>query len=448
MTDEREVERLRARVAELEAAMATAGEPAPHPLDEERSRARSVLAAVLLVLACVLAPLSVVAVWASTQISDTDAYVQTVAPLAEDPAVQATIVDNVTAAINERLDLESLTTQALTALTQQVTLPPRLATVLPGLAGPISNGIENFIHTEVSQFVASPQFAEVWQSVNRVAHTQVVTLLEGSQGGALSAQGNTVTLNLGPVITEVKQRLVARGLTIAQQIPTIDHSFVLAESDAIPQAQGYYRLLEAAGTWLPIVTLILFAIGIYLARDRRRALVRGALGLVGAMLLLGVALIIMRQIYVGSARPGGLPDAGQTSVFDTLVRFLRGGLRSVAALGLVVAILAILTGPSPFAVRTRRFLEGGVGSMRRGAEAAGWNPGPVGAWTYRYKRQLQVGALFIAGFVLVFWTRPTAGVVVVVAIVFLLVLAVIEFLGRAPTPAGPAASAPPAAPAG
>ena len=38
---------------------------------------------------CALAPLSVVSVWARSEVTDTDRYVDTVAPLAKDPAVQA-----------------------------------------------------------------------------------------------------------------------------------------------------------------------------------------------------------------------------------------------------------------------------------------------------------------------------------------------------------------------
>ncbi len=45
----------------------------------------------MITLACVLAPLGVVSVWASAELSNTDAYIETVAPLAHDPAVQKAI---------------------------------------------------------------------------------------------------------------------------------------------------------------------------------------------------------------------------------------------------------------------------------------------------------------------------------------------------------------------
>lgn len=443
MNDATEVERLRARVAQLEGELTAAGAPAPaRAVPERRSVWWAISSAVLITLACVLAPLSVTSVWASTQVSDTEQYVQTVAPLAEDPAVQSAIAENVSRAILEYIDVETLTTELLQTLASGDNVPPRIATALPALAVPITNGVENFTRTQVSRVVASPQFAVVWERVNRLAHEQVVTLLEGNEGGAVSAQGDTITLNLGPVIQQVKERLVAQGFTIAEKIPTVDRSFVLAQSEGITKAQGFYRLLTTLGTWLPFIAIAMLALGVFLARDRRRALLRGSLGVVASMIVLGLALAIGRVMYLDAVPPEVLPEPAAAAVFDTLVRFLRTSLRATAVLGLVVAIGAFVTGPAPAAVRTRHFLEHGVGSLRGGAEAAGWNTGPVGAWTFAHTRALRIATLIAAGLVLVFWTRPTAVVVLLTALACLLAFGVIEFLGRppAPTPAQPSAS--------
>jgi hypothetical protein len=445
MTDANELERLRARVAELEAELETKDPGPPGRETMRRSPWWAVSSAILLSLACLLAPLSVAAVWASTQISDTERYVQTVAPLADDPAVQQAIADDVTQAVLEAIDVETLTTELLTALGQQENMPPRLGALLPGLAAPISNGVESFTRDQVGRFVASPQFAALWEQVNRVAHQQIVTLLEGTGGGAVTAQGDQITLNLGPIITAVKERLVARGFTVASRIPAIDRAFVLVQSGSISDAQAYYRLLNTLGTWLPVVALALFAGGVFLARDRRRALLRGSLGFVAGMIVLGLGLAIGRTFYLAAVPPDLLSSEAAGSIFDTLVRFLRSGLRAVAVLGLVLALAAFVTGPSSAAVGTREFLERGIGSMRGGAEAAGLDTGRVGSWIYARKRALRVAVLIAAGVVLVFWTRPTAAVVLVTALLCLLVLGLIEFLGRPPVPGAPEPAVPPGA---
>src|SRR5512143_1873650 len=102
MSDADEVERLRARVAQLEGQQATATPAREEPAGP--SAWWAVGSAILLILACVLAPLSVTSVWASNQLSDTDQYVATVAPLADDPAVQSAIADKVTATVLTNLD--------------------------------------------------------------------------------------------------------------------------------------------------------------------------------------------------------------------------------------------------------------------------------------------------------------------------------------------------------
>ena len=48
---------------------------------------RTPLAALLIAVGCVLAPVSVLAVWTANQVSDTSSYVANVAPLIKDPAI-------------------------------------------------------------------------------------------------------------------------------------------------------------------------------------------------------------------------------------------------------------------------------------------------------------------------------------------------------------------------
>jgi len=428
-----EVARLRARVQELEAQLQTpAGAGAAGSRASREGRGRAVLSAVIITIACVLAPLAVTAVWASTQLSDTEEYVKTVAPLADNPGVQREVADAVTTAVVQNLDLNAVTRQLLQSLAAQDNVPPRIAAVMPGLAGPLVNGVEGFTRTQVERVLASQEFATLWAEVNRVAHAQLVTLLEGNDGGAVSAQGDTVTLNLGPIIARVKQVLVDQGFTLAQRVPTVDKSFVLVQSDSVTKVRGLYRVLNTLGAWLPVIALVIFAAGVFAARDRRRALLRGALGVVVAMLVLGVALAVARALYAQSTPADVLTEATAGDVFDTLVHYLRQGLRATAVLGLLVALAAFLTGPSSASVRTRSALSGGINSLRGSAESAGWNTGRFGAGVYAHRKLLRAMVLVAAGLVLLFWTRPTVGVIVGTAVVVVLLLGVVEFLARPP----------------
>ena len=135
------------------------------------------------------------------------------------------------------------------------------------------------MRTQAGNLMASDKFATVWAQTNEVAHRQVVNLLEGNEGGAISAQDDAVTLNLAPIIEEVKARLVDQGFALAGKIPEIDKSFTLVQSGGITKAQTAYSFLNTLGVWLPIIAVALFAAGVFLcARPASRAAARSTRG--------------------------------------------------------------------------------------------------------------------------------------------------------------------------
>ena len=434
--DERaELERLRAEVATLRtqarsAGVAAKGGPAaPAARQRWRQRWRTVIAALLIVLGCVLAPLAGVAVWARNQVTNTDRYLATVSPLASDPAIQNAIADQITAQVFTYIDVQGLTSQAVDALADRG-LPPQLAVQLRALSTPIANGVQSFTRTQVGRIVQSPAFADAWLQANRLAHEELVKALTGEGGGAVTVEGDTVSINLAAFIQTVKQQLVAAGFTLAERIPQVNASFVLFQSRDIARAQRGFNLLTTLGNWLPFVALFLLGLGVYVARDHRRALIGAGLGVAAAMLLLALALAVFRSIYLDAVPADVLPHDAAAVLYDTILRFLRAGLRTVFVLGLVVAAGAFLTGQSVTATRTRNGVAGAIGWLRRGAEGAGLRTGPVGTWVHANRRALRIVAVALAGLALVFWDRPTGKVVIGLALALLIALAAIEFLAR------------------
>src|SRR5215217_4650879 len=182
--DERaELERLRSENAALRAQAGRGGAAdqdtvrLPSGRSAARQRWRTVVATLLIVVACVLAPLSVVAVWTRNQVTNTDRYVATVSPLASDPAIQNAIADQITAQVFTYIDIQGLTTQAVGALAARVEgrgLPPQAAVALQGLAGPVANGVQGFVRTQVERVVQSQVFEDAWIQANRAAHEALV----------------------------------------------------------------------------------------------------------------------------------------------------------------------------------------------------------------------------------------------------------------------------------
>ena len=75
------------------------------------------MAAVLIVVGCLLAPLSVLAVWTANQVSDTGRYVANVEPLIHDPAIQNALTDKITNEVASNIHVTAYTDQAAALLT-------------------------------------------------------------------------------------------------------------------------------------------------------------------------------------------------------------------------------------------------------------------------------------------------------------------------------------------
>jgi len=438
--DERaELERLRGEVAELHAH--PPAPPAP-PRRRRRGGWRAVVAVVCIVLGCVLAPVSVLAVWTANQVSDTNRYVENVAPLIHEPSVQTALTDKISTQINARLNVAGLTNQAADTLSSRGLT--RVGTLLHTFSGQLAGAVAGFIHSQVAKIVASPQVASLWVQVNRTAHAQLVKALSGQGNGAVTISNGQVVLNLGPFITLVKHRLAARGFTIVNSIPAINPTLALFSAKYLVKAQTGYRLINDLKIVLPILALVLLGAGIYVARGHRRAVIGAGLGLAGSMLLLGIALAIARSIYLNSVPSNVLPANAAAVLYDTLVRFIKDGLRVILVVGLIVAIAAFFTGPSVTAVGTRRGIKRGLGWVRSSGESHGMGTGPVGRWVYQYRQALRIAAVALFGLIFVFLGRPTVGNAILLAVLLLVTLGLIELIGHppAPSPAEPQAAGP------
>jgi hypothetical protein len=77
------------------------------------------VAAILIVLGCVLAPVSVLAVWAANEISNTGRFVATMEPLVHDPAIQNALTGKITAEITTKLNVTGYAGQAEAALSSR-----------------------------------------------------------------------------------------------------------------------------------------------------------------------------------------------------------------------------------------------------------------------------------------------------------------------------------------
>ena len=370
-------------------------------------RWRRVLGVFLLVVGCVLVPISLSAIWVRTTLLNTDTYVSTVGPLASNPQIQQALADDITNAIFTRVNVKQKVADAL---------PSRAGF----LAAPIAAEVQTVTDQAALRLVESSQFHTLWENANRRAHPKVVNVLTGG-GSRVSTKDGTVSINVEQIFDNVKTKLDARGISIFDKVtlPVDRQEFVLFQSKLLSQVQGLVDLLQTLAWVLPVLALACLAGAIGLSPRRRRTLERAAIGVAFAV---GVQLVLLRagrSLYLDAITTKALPRGAASAVWDQIMHSLR-------VWGIVVGVLAVLVAGAAWVIG-RRSPERAAGSD---AEATGHPAGPVGGFVARNRPVLRGVGLAIALVVLIAWNNPTLLVVLIVGVVLVIYLAAVEFLGR------------------
>ena len=397
-----------------------------------RSWGWGLLSVTLILIGMVLAPVAVVASWARAELTDTESFVATFAPLAEEEGVQDFVTDQAMVAITEAIDIPALTSEVVDGIIELGT-PPRATAALEALTGPAAAGIRSLIETQIAGFVRSDAFADVWATALRVSHRQLVATMEGDPGAAVTLGANgEIGVQLAPIIEAVKSALVERGIGLAEQIPVVDRTITVATSDAVPTAQLGYGLAVAAGVWLPWVSIGLLAVGVLVARRRSVALIATAVVLALVMVVLLALFAVGHALFTTSLAPGLIPGGVSSVLFETVVERMRSTAVAVLTLAVVVALVGWFAGPFEVPRRLRSLATSAAEALRDAVERRGVTTGRVGHWLHRQRVLLRAAVAVIASLVIVF-VRPLSPPTIVWTLVAALVaLALLELAQRPP----------------
>jgi hypothetical protein len=383
---------------------------------------------VLLVIVAILAYSAVLSRYARAEVLDTDHYVETVTPLAESKVLHDELAAQITDEIMKQADIEKVTGDALTALTENAPNVPKAVT---GLAPVLAGQARSFIEATVQRLLASDQFQTLWVEANRRAHESLVAVLTGDRAKALQiGDDGTVSIELKPIIDNVRGALTDRGFSFASNIPEINKSFVIFRSPDLVKAQRAVNALDKAATVLPFLVFLVGVAAIWAAPRgaRRRAFSLFGVTIAIAMALLAISISIGRSIYLDAVPADVMSNEAAAVLIDTLIVPLRTALRAVAVLGIVIALVGYLTGSSASAAAIRRGFSKGMNSAR--GNASGRVPHPAEIFAARFRLPLRVGIIAIAIIVLVFWDYPSGLVVMMTALIAVLALLAVELLAR------------------
>jgi hypothetical protein len=404
----------------------------------ERLRARSsanpwaragrwTAACVLLLVGALVGVLAVVAVYLRSEVLDTDHYVQTVSPLAQDPVVREAVATRLTQEVITRTDIQGIANDLAQRLVSQGA-PKRVE----DLVGPAVSGLTSFLHNEIYKLLGTPQFQQVWDQINRTAHTGVVTVLTGGEGQFLNSSGNTVTIDLGAILTAVKQRLAAQGMAFVDKIPDVSIPYELVDSDQLPRMRTYTKWLDTAGTWLPFVALALLALGMFTAPNRRRGLLVGVvmLGLATALAL--GALSVAKSYYLDNLPASVQSPEAATVILNTVLRYLVSAMQTLLVVCLIALVALLLGGPSRPAKAIRSLVNRGLDALSRLLARAGSWVGAVGRSLGPARPYILAGLVVLAVIGLVLANRPSIAAVLWTTVVLLVLATIIELFVRAP----------------
>ncbi|HXO47667.1 MAG TPA: hypothetical protein VN897_10370, partial [Mycobacterium sp.] len=189
----------------------------------------------LLVLASLLIPISVISVWAINTVTNTDKYVETMAPLATNPVIQQGLATRATDALFSTDIVKNKVTQAL----------PKAA---KPLVAPLMAQLQTYVQGYALKVFESPQFAKLWDTLNRHSHAAVINVLTGKQTPAQKklATAGQIAINVSPALNQVISDLDARGITYFDPLRTLSTNsvtFTVVSKQQVSKFSGLFNII-------------------------------------------------------------------------------------------------------------------------------------------------------------------------------------------------------------
>ena len=306
------------------------------------SRKRRIVVWTLVVLATILALVSILTTWVNRQMLDNSAWNKATTQVIQDQKVQSALA---TYTINQ------LYTNVNVGQALSDRLPPNLKRFGPVLAGaleqPATQGVERLLQR--------PRVQQLFIKASTIAHQKLVNVLENGTGYGIQTGNGVVTLDLHQMIVEIGTELGIPQGALAK-VPATAGTITLLKSDQLKAAQDGVRAIHVLSVWLLVVVLALYGFAIWLARGARREILRNAgigLALVG-LLVLVIRTLLGNYIVSSLASPGYQPATHHLYLIGTSILGQIG--QATLLYGLIAALGGVLAGPTAPAVWLRQRL--------------------------------------------------------------------------------------------
>jgi multisubunit Na+/H+ antiporter MnhC subunit len=363
----------------------------------------------LVALSCLLVLLSTTEVWAHRTLLNTSAFVATVAPVFENPAVASAVAARTTDELFTELNVQARLREAL---------PPRASFA----AVPVTNATKGFVADQLTRVLNSSQFQTAWTAALTFTHQQLVAVLRGQNTAAVSTSGGYIVLNTVPVINQALGKVsgLASDLTgkpvtlpaitsadppqqavnklsgaLGVPLPSNFGQITLVRSSDLAAVQKGVKAFDRLTLVLPLVTIALIALSLWLSLNRRRTLLQ---------LAVGISLLTIAERRVVIHEQGALASAANNpqlaqNVLDDLLHGFFVLTALVLGVALLVVAIAVLSGPYRWAVAIRSRVKQTGRSIAAGARSSD-RRSQVITWMASHVAGLQLAGALVAGILL------------------------------------------------
>ena len=288
------------------------------PVDESNpktSRTRTITAVVVTVLAVLLSALAVDAYWLHDRVFDTDHFVESLAPLPQDPAVSTAIATKTVEVLGSASTAESKVAEVL---------PDPLAFLAPN----VMSLVDERVFAATQTLVESDAFAAIWTRGLAALHTTIIGIIDGDP--SQPTEGG-VGVKLDGTAGLVQAELERRGIDLFADVQTDVGEIVFIQAEMLAGPRKIVDVFHT-GVWvLPIVALLLLGLAVLIDNERLRPVQYFGFGLAIAVLT-SLAAIRLFANYAGGKVENEIYREGAAAVWDAL---LSGYLRLSVIVGFV-----------------------------------------------------------------------------------------------------------------
>lgn len=307
--------------------------------NHERFAWRSWVPWTIVVLAAIIALVAALNVWVKRQALSTDNWTNASSQLLENDQIRSALSVYLVNQLYENVNVSQQLEQRL---------PPPVKPLAPQIA----LGLQQVAIRATDGLLARPRVQQLWREANRRAHKRFIAVLDGKHSALQTDNGNVV-LNLQPILQQLEQQ-TGIGSRLHGKLPADAGKITIMKGNQLDTARKSVKVIRVLSYFLIFLVIALYALAMYLSRDRRKIL----LGAGVSILVVGLLVLVVRR-FAGNYLVDQLtsnPDAKKavTATWAIGTELLRNVGENAVIYGLVVIFAAWIAGPSRPATWCRR----------------------------------------------------------------------------------------------